>query len=224
MKDFLIGAVLGLAMLALGAVLMWLVLFASVRKAHAFEVFVEGGVGVSLNQFTTPDGVWIQQPFPNSRDMTSLAWKAGLGVQLTEHWSVTGSYVSLGESRATTEFVSDHNYDYGDRTGPRNTLTATDALSGPQLVAAYRWTQWPVQPFLSGGVAVLHHYGAAWDHRYANAKPFEFHGDIPMLVAGGGLCYRWLCGEVTYYRGVQAPNYPISTSTIVPMVSVKYTF
>jgi hypothetical protein len=189
--------------------------------ALAWDVFVEGGVGASLNQFTTPDGVWVQQPFPNSHDMTSLAWKAGLGVQLSEHWSVTGSYVSLGESRATTEFVSDHHYDHGDRSGPRNTLTATDSLSGPQLVAAYRWTNWPVQPFLSGGVAVLHHYGAAWDHRYPHTKPFEFHGDIPMLVAGGGLCYGWLCGEVTYYRGIHAPNYPISTEAIVPTLSMK---
>lgn len=191
-------------------------------EIRAAELFLEAGVGQSLFQRTTPDGVWWQQPFPHSFDLTSLAWKAGLGVKLNEHWSVTGSYVSLGETQAWTEAVSDENYDHGDRKDPRVLLTATDRLAGPQLVGRYTWTHWPVQPFLSGGVAVLHHYGSARTNTYsADAPSYEFHGDIPMVVVGGGACWQWVCGEINYYRGLHAPQYPISTSTIVPMLRVK---
>jgi hypothetical protein len=191
--------------------------------SYALEVFLDGAIGPAFHTRTTPDGVWWQQPFPHSFDLRDVAWKAGLGLRFNEHWSVTGSYVSLGETSARTEAVSDENYDHGDRKDPRVNLSATDRLAGPQLVTSYRWTQWPVQPFLSGGVALLHHYGSATVREYPGPS-FNFHGDIPMFVAGGGLCYAWLCGEVTYYRGVHAPNYPISTEAIVPWIGLKIPF
>jgi hypothetical protein len=176
-----------------------------------FTSFLEGGAGLSLLQQTTPDGVWWQSPFPHSFDLTSLALKAGIGVQVTEHWSVAGSYVSLGTAKATTEYVSDHDYDRGHLGGSRGSLTAYDRLQGGQLIVAYRWTQWPM---LSGGVAGML-------HRVVANQSTEFSGVIPMVVVGGGLCWQWLCGEVTYYRGVQAPHYPISTQAVVPWLSLR---
>jgi len=196
--------------------LLTLLLFIA-SPALAVDIFVEGGIGPSFLQRTTPDGVWWQEPFPHSFNLTSLAWKAGLGVQLDEHWSLTASYVSLGTAKAVTEAVSDHNYDHGDRKDPRFLITAYDNYHGGQLVAFYHWTQWPVQPFVSGGVAgMLHHVTAN--------QATEFSGVIPMAVVGGGLCWQWMCGEVSYYRGVQAPQYPISTEVIVPMLAGRYPF
>lgn len=182
--------------------------------AYAAEVFVEGGIGPSLFQRTTPDGIWWQQPFPHSFDLSSFAWKAGVGLQLDEHWSVTGSYVSLGTAKAVTEYVSDHDYDHGHRDGARKLLTAYDRYQGGQVLARYRWTDWPVQPFLEGGVALMHH------EITANLTT-QFDGVIPMVVVGGGACWRWLCGELNYYRGIQAPSYPISTSVLIPMLSLR---
>lgn len=199
MKHFLLSSVLCLSL---------------VSTAQAAEVFIEVGVGPSLMQRTTADGIWWQSPFPHHFDLTSLAYKAGLGVQLTEQWSLTASYVTLGTAKAVTEYVSDDDYDHGRRDGSRKHLTAYDNYQGGQLVGRYRWTLGPVQPFLQGGVAVMLH------HVVAN-RTTEFEGVIPMVTAGGGVCYWWVCGEVNYYRGVQAPQYPISTSAVVPMLSVR---
>lgn len=219
MKDFMIGVGIGLAYILLGAGLMLLV----VGKACAAELFVEGGVGTTVFQKTTPDGVWWQQPFPHSFDLHTMAFKAGLGLQLNEHWSVTGSYVNLGTIKAFTEAVSDENYDHGDRKDKRVRLTAYDNYQGGQVMVAYRWTQWPVQPFLSGGVAVMSHHVRAY-HSLSGNTPTEYAGVLPMAVVGGGLCWQWVCGEVNYYRGIMAPQYPISTSVIVPMLTLKYPF
>jgi hypothetical protein len=203
--------------------LLTLALLAITTPAIAADLFIEAGVGQSIFQRTTPDGVWWQSPFPHHFELNSLALKAGLGVQLNEHWSVTASYVSLGTVKAFTEAVSDHNFDYGDRKDPRVHLTTYDSYQGGQVLGQYRWTQWPVQPFLQGGVAVMSHHIRVY-HSLGSGTPTEFTGVIPMVVVGGGLCWQWVCGEVSYYRGVQAPQYPISTQAIVPMLSVRYGF
>jgi hypothetical protein len=185
--------------------------------AHSADYFVEAGIGPSLLQKTTADGIWWQSPFPNYFDLSSVTWKAGLGVQLDPHWSLTASYVTLGTAKAVTEFVSDVDFQQGKYDAPRDYLTAYDNYQGGQLLGRYRWTHWPVQPFLQGGMAAMLH------HVVAN-RVVEFSGILPMAVVGGGICYAWICGEVSYYRGLQAPAYPISTAAVVPMLSLKYPF
>jgi hypothetical protein len=69
---------------------------------------------------------------------------------------------------------------------------------------------------------MLHHITA--HHSAAPGRPAEFEGVLPMAVVGGGLCWQWVCGEVNYYRGMMAPQYPISTQAIVPMLTMKYPF
>ena len=208
---------LSICILVAGSVACWVV------PAQAADLFVEGGIGVAQFQRTTPDGIWWQSPFPHHFELQSLAWKAGLGVQLDAHWSVTASYVSLGTIKAFTEAVSDENFDHGDRKDPRVKLTAYDTYQGGQVLGKYRWTQWPVQPFLAGGVAIMAHQ-IRLDHELAAAAYTGYGGVLPMGVVGGGLCWQWVCGEVSYYRGFQAPQYPISTSVFVPMATVRYQF
>ena len=202
--------------------LVVMLLLALPTTSNAGELFLDGALGTAFHTRTTPDGIWWQQPFPHSFDLTSRAYRAGLGLQVTEHWAITASYVNLGKTRATTEYVEDDDYNHGRLSGPRQKLVTTDYLSGPQITGTYRWTNWTLQPFLSGGVALLHHTGVAINPRAPEERfQFHFHGDVPMLVAEGGICYKWICGDVTYYRGVHSPNYPISTEAIVSMIGVK---
>ena len=53
----------------------------------------------------------------------------------------------------------------------------------------------------------------------ANNRYQEFHGSIPMLRAGGGVCYGWLCADTTYYRGVGESGYPIVTDALLSLAS-----
>lgn len=186
--------------------------------SFAMEFFIEGGIGQAQFQRTTPDGIWWQQPFNHSFNLTSLAYKTGGGIQLDEHWSIVGSYVSMGTIKAVFDYISDDDYASHNLGVPQRHGAVYDTYKGLQVLVAYQWTNYHVQPKLFGGMAYMSHKILTKEGNNL------FEGDIPMLVIGSGVCYTWVCGEVTYYRGVSAPMYPISTQVIVPMVTIKIPF
>ncbi len=177
-------------------------------------LFLDGGIGLTNGLRTTPDGIWVQEPFPHSFDYTDIAFKAGFGLTLDEHWTLNANYVSLGTMKAVTEYISDEDYAQHNFSLPKKLLTTYDSLKGPQFLVSYRWNDYEIQPIVSGGMAYLH-------HKITANITTNFEGDMPTFVMGTGLCYGYFCGEVFYYRAINAPSYPISTQFIVPMVSMK---
>ena len=191
--------------------------------AHA-ETRLTLGAGVTNFQANTPDGTWWQSDQPHGFDTLSLALKAGLEQDLTPNWFVGAGYVRLGNAQAWTQAKSDDEF-FGGRDGKADKyLNAVDRVQGGELYIGYRWTDHAVQPFLTAGVAQFWH-AVTQTHDtdgYGRAPDITLHGTYRAWRVGGGLCYGWVCGEVTYYKGATPGTaFPISTDAVVPMLTVK---
>ena len=187
------------------------------------------GVGVTtMLPNESHDGQHVQLSFPHSYDRFDLGFRGGLEYRLTEHWAVSANYVRLGTSKVWTMAASDEVYDSQTHTcngadvlAIINTHTcsnpyfyhAQDTMQGPEVVGSYRWLWGAIEPFAT--------VGAAWMLHTATNGPERFTGVIPMLRAGAGLCYGWLCADTTYYRGVGESGYPIVTDALLSLAFIS---
>jgi|CXWL01.1.fsa_nt_gi opacity protein-like surface antigen len=184
------------------------------------------GVGATNYIPTTTDGTWIQKDQKHGFDTLSLGLKAGLEQTLSEHWYIGAGYVSLGTSQAWTEAKSDDEFFQGKHGKADKYLNATDRMQGGELYVGYQWQVEAFRPYLTAGVAQFWHrvtqtHDTATQSGTVRAQDMTWHGTVRSWRVGGGLCYRWLCGEVTYYRGATpGTNYPIATDALVPMLTL----
>ncbi len=205
--------------------LLLLVLWAP--PVYALDAFLEGGAGVSQFQRTAPDGTWVQEGFGHQYHWIDIAARAGVGLRITEQWSVGVNYVHLGTVGVDTGFVADEAYDpsahrCANHCETMQTVKTTDRLQGGELIGTYRPWSWAVSPFLRGGVAGFQHR-LQWQVEGQGVN--HFNGLVIAGVLGGGVCYQaWLCADVSYYKGVSTTQFPVSTAAVVPMLSVRYGF
>lgn len=204
-----------------------LILLLSASSASAWELTLEGGVGVTYFQPTVEDGIWFQQAFPHKFYTDAFAWKAGLGARINPHWSIHAAYVNLGTVKADTQFVWDQDYDPIQHQCVKNcttphTLSTTDFLRGPELLVGYHYPIGAFDPFVKAGMALMFHTVRAtcttsWGEGCSGVDT----GLIPMVALGTGACYQYLCGEVTYYKGIAETGTPIAKDAIVPMLTLR---
>lgn len=185
------------------------------------------GAGVTNFLITTPDGTWWQHDQPHGFDTLSLALKGGVEQTLGDHWYVGAGYVSLGRSQAWTQAQNDDTFFAGRDGHANHYLNAVDRVQGGEAYVGYRWTDYAVQPFLTAGIAQFWHAVTQTHDTWSEggtvrAPDITLHGTYRAWRVGGGLCYGWVCGEVTYYKGATpGSNFPISTDAVVPMLSLR---
>lgn len=209
-------------MLLLVLLLLWPV------QAFAIDPYIEAGLGASSFQRTTPDGTWVQEgmgfhKFHNQ----DLAFRAGVGVKLNEAWAIGANYVNLGTVKVETMMVQDADYDIPTKTCTANCANkqygrAMDRLDGGELIATYTYRRWMVEPYLGFGGALMRH-SFSWNTE-TPGQPFTNYtqrGIVLMGVGRVGACVKWLCADVSYYKGMGSTWYPVSDDALVTMAVVK---
>ena len=186
---------------------------------------VNAGVGVTHFLPTTPDGTHIQEAFPHDYETVDLSWRAGLEQRLSSHWAVSANALRLGTVKAETVAVADARYDpaahqclsHCDQTYRYH---AKDLVYGAELFGTYRHRLGEVEPFGMLGLAWLHH--TLTNGNLPGQYGVEtFSGNQLAVRVGGGLCYDWICGDVTYYKGAVPlgnPGFPIAKDAILSLV------
>lgn len=208
----IIGALVGLS---IGLILC--------GTGHA-ETRLTVGAGAVNAIPTTPNGTWVQLDQKHGYDTLSLGLKTGLETTITEHWYIGAGYVSLGTTQAWTEAKSDEEFFNGKHGVADKYLKAYDRMQGGELYVGYQWQVEAFRPYLTAGIAQFWHrvtqtHDTQTKEGTMRAQDMTWHGTVRSWRVGGGLCYRWLCGEVTYYKGATpGTNYPISTDAVVPML------
>lgn len=207
--------------------LMILALFLVLWAASAFaaNLFVEGGAGMTHFLKTSDDGVWIQDRLPHTTDWQDVAIRAGAGVRLNPSWSIGVNYLRLGQVTLDSVWQRDEEYsahchhDCGDFSGHLWTR-----MQGGEVIGTYQPVQWAVSPIFRAGLAIMHH-SVNWTMSHRPQDVGQSTGLIAMGVLGAGACYHdWVCGDVSYYRGFIDTGFPLSTSAVVSVVTLKYTF
>lgn len=213
-------------------VLLAVCLCLPVESSRAADFYVEGGVGMSQFQRTVPDGTWVQEGTgPHKFHWQDLAYRAGLGINLTPQWSLGANMVNLGTVGSETFVVGDESYDpinHKCLTGCAEAKDARiyDTLIGGELVATYRPWLWAVAPFIRFGAAGFRHQLYYTVLMPDGSLPGDrFAGIMVAVVGGAGVCYvEMVCLDVSYYKGFTTTKFPVSTGVIVPMLTVKIPF
>lgn len=196
--------------------------------AYALDTFIEGGLGASFFQRTTPDGTWVQEgmgfhKFHNQ----DIAFRAGVGLKLNEAWSLGLNYINLGTVKVETWMVMDADYDIPTKActancTPKQYGRAMDRLDGGELVATYTYKKWLVEPYVGMGGALMRH-SFSWNTETPGQgfTNYTQRGIVLMGVGRVGACVKWLCADLSYYKGLGSTWYPISDDVLVPMMVVK---
>lgn len=103
-----------------------------------------------------------------------------------------------------------------------------DLMEGAELSISRHFQVGPIEPFVRvGGAAVYHRLTAQFGGITLLGQDGKaFNGWIPTILAGGGICYSWVCGETTYYYGLGGPTdwsagLPISKQSVQTLLTVN---
>jgi hypothetical protein len=192
-------------------------LLALTAPAQAASLYVDAGVGMAKHLPIMESGTWWQADQPYHFDTTAVAWRAGLGVNLTDHWAIQAGYISLGTVKSETRAVADEHYDFGAGRCYRSCERvmgnkAWEPVTGWEAFGRYTWHPGIVDPYVTFGAARLTHRTYSASTSVAKQEdwiPAEvvLGGILWAARAGAGVCYRWVCGDVTYYHLV-GPDSP----------------
>lgn len=219
------GWVSGIVVLAVS-----LLLCGTGTPAAGAEWYLDAGVGATHHVPMRESGTWWQADQPYAFDTTALAWRAGVGVALTEHWAIQAGYVSLGEVRSRTKAVADEHFDFAaqrciascDRIMDNK---AWEPVTGWEAFGRYTWHPGWVDPYLTAGVARLTHRTYSASTRVAETE--WHHADVVLGGAqwvgriGGGLCYQWVCADTTYYHGLTGLDNAISERALMTIIGLQ---
>lgn len=181
------------------------------------ELRVNLGAGVTDFQGTYHDGDWVQNRNAHGTDFTSITVKGGLEYAINESWSVSANYLNIGEANAWSRAVRDKDYGAHNPVPTHYTMRTTDAYQGAEVFGSYKFHLDNFQPFLTAGVAAFQHQAQGMGY-YDNHSSHDarFTGKFLSARVGTGVCWKWICTDITYYKGVkelQTENtYPLSTS------------
>lgn len=192
---------------------------------------VNVGLGSVLFKPTTPDGTWYQQAFPHEFDNLSLGYKAGAHVNVNG-WLIGANYVSLGTAGVkalATE--SDHDYDLATHTctancDTPNSFDVTTKAKGWETYVGYKW-DYPLAPFLTVGLARFNQSTKAVVTAHNESDPFitiNTEGHYWAIRSGAGLCYKWVCADTTYYKGVTGQDgarFPIAQDAFLSTLTLS---
>ena len=206
--------------------------------AHAGELYLDAGIGASLFVPTIGDGTWYQQGLPHDWKRDSLAYKVGLGYRFNERWSVSAAYLNLGQSGVDARTTLDDSY-YDpinhkclQKCDALGSFKVRDRMQGGELTISRAFPVGNWSPYVKVGGAVMIHNLQAVIVDSANMSVLNFHGNIPMIVLGGGVEYKpWhLYAETSFYHGLGGDDsgclggpcgWPISKQVLVTVFGVR---
>lgn len=191
--------------------LVVLVIVAGAGTSHA-EWYLAGDALQSRYAGPSVDGTWKQEHVP-SRDgidavkqtKESLAWDVGLGYRFadgdswaTTLWSLEAGYRHYGSGISAGGLaVSDHAYTAilsggNPHKEPSSQYEATDHLQGGYLRVEKGFDAgYGLEPYLSGGVEVLHHDLDFWSRgKRGRTSIGGFSGVMAGPTVGGGIKYH----------------------------------
>ena len=191
-------------------------------QAQALEPFIEVGAGASIFRPVRDDGVYYQQPLPHHFTTTDFGFRAGIGLQLNPLWSITASYIHFGMAKVSATVTLDQNYVATNKCTmgpcqPTNTENTWDRIQGEELVVSRKLMEGDFYPFVKLGGAYMTHHVTTYSYTYAPSHNLA-------AVAGGGVCYKLLCAEATYYKGISGNGSPVAKDVLMPMLSFKIPF
>ena len=203
------------------------------QPAHAGQWSLDLGAGASFLNRTIEDGTWIQKGLPHSTDLKDFAYRAGVSYAFNDKYSIQLNYVNMGTARLSNSYVvEDHEYDtksstclVGGKCLERGPFHTTDTMQGGEVSVTRTWDPGAFKPFARIGAALMiHHIGvSAGTEGYS----LDMHGRVPLLLLGGGVQYKWLYWDATYYHGPGGMNcltpcgLPISKEMLLSIVGVR---
>lgn len=200
-------------------------------QAQASDFYLNLGVGASLMQRTTQNGTWFQEGQPYSMNLTDLAGMAGVGYRINPEWAVELNGLSFGQATSAGLAVPDEHYDPSahkpKKGAPKpNHFDARQRSFGGELVAVRSFQVGAFRPFLkAGGFATYNNMPyTILSQPDMHVSQDRYTGYTVGVAGGGGVCWQMVCAQATYYRGMGSSGYPISKSTIVPMLTVQVPF
>ena len=203
------------------ALLVGVGMFADSGAAWA-ESRLNLGVGVTKFLPTTPDGTHYQQAFTHDFDTLNVGGKVTYEYRFPAHWSVSAGYVYLGSVNVSSGAVPDDHYDPKSHRCLNGCdrpylYTARDTMHGLEGFATYRVAVGGVEPFVTLGLAYIRHTLKNEGTYGEGLVGHEWFVDTLLMVRGGaGVCYEWVCGDVTYYTGGNVNDaYPIATKIVL---------
>jgi hypothetical protein len=220
-------------------ILMVLMVLMCISPVAASDLSIEIGAGATLFQPTTADGTWWQAPFKHSFSTKDLALRGGLTYTLSDEWSLNGSYTRLGKVTADAFAVGDQDYDAKNHRCLAHCLypvhfAVRDVMQGPEFTVRRSFPGWDLVPYIKAGGAVMFHEITLPLVNTLDGGDVRLHyaGTVPMVVIGGGTCYKIACIDLSYYYGIGSvgvlgirdSGYPISTRAFVPMFSLRIPF
>ena len=184
-------------------------------------------LGVGLTKFipTTPDGTHYQQTFAHDFDTLNIGGKATYEYRFPAHWSLSAGYVYLGSVTASSGAVSDERYDpIGHQCladcAHTYQYSARDTMQGVEGFGTYRHEVGGLEPFVTFGLSYMRHVLKNVGTPATGAGVRERFEDTMLMIRGGaGVCYQWVCGDVTYYVGGNVNDaFPIATKAVLSTV------
>lgn len=197
--------------------------------AQASDFYLNLGAGGAFHQATTGNGTWKQDGQPYQFKLDQVGLKAGLGYRLNKDWALEVDYLYLGKVGAQGFAINDDDYDmhtngckkHSKNCGPM-AFSASDRVQMIDLMARRNFDLWGVQPFLkAGGFYALHNLDYYVQMPSGKLDGGTYRGAIYGVAGGGGVCWKWLCGEATWYQGLGSSEYPIARNIFAPMVSLN---
>lgn len=197
-----------------------LILLCALPASAEDGLYVYGLAGQSRFGLTTPDGTWRQEGLGYHATRQAVAWGAGLGYGWS-HVAIEAGYLDFGKPASGGYAVSDADYYPSTKSYNHQAqavyFTAKDTMQAGQVKAKFFTDFYGFTPFITGGL-----WGGPHQVDVAiNAQHIAFHGFLIGVSGGGGLCYKYVCGQVDYYKGISQTGYPISTEIVMPSVQVK---
>lgn len=212
-------------------VLVFFIVMAFSSVAYSGEFYANLGLGASLFQRTTQNGTWFQEGQPYNMQLLDIAGKLGVGYRIDPNWAVEVNAISFGQAKSAGLAVPDEYYNPSAHKpipgAPKpNHFDARQRSYGMEVVAIRYFPIDDWAPFLKAGA-----FAAYNDMPYtilSQPDMTEFNesykGYTVGASVGGGICWKMVCGEGTYHRGLGSSQYPISKSPFVPMLTVKIPF
>jgi hypothetical protein len=191
----------------------------------AAETFIELGAGTTHFQRKKLDNYWYQQDRPHTYDMTSTAWRIGIG-RRSGPWSVSVSWVDLGTNRMVSNAVPDEHYitNVGCAKDCHENIQIdlTGRAYGPELALRHDWKH----VYLRGGLYVWlteleAHYTSKDYYQPSGRGYYRETGWLAAPFVGAGLQRGSLFVDLSYYAGWGSGGFPLAKQAFVPMLGIR---
>jgi len=106
-------------------------------------------------------------------------------------------------------------------------LKGKDSSQGGSISLTRSFPFGDFSPFLGVGIWAATHTVSwvAWGENIHQSTPrsqeYSYNGILIGPMVTGGVCYKWVCAQVDYYKVMSHSGYPIAKDIMMPTVAIK---